>query len=190
MKVIKAVTWVVSSLVGLVLIGLGLVYALPGFDLYTVRSNSMRPAFAAGDVIIVAPAGFMEHELAPGQIITFQQDNKIVSHRIIAASVDGLTTQGDANNSLDSAPVLPAQVKGVFLFSIPNLGYVAAFVGTRQGWFLTIVVPGMLLVLWLAADIVKETLKLGKDETSEPDVRPLFLDEKKRFGLFRQRERL
>jgi signal peptidase I len=190
MKVIKLISWVVSALLGLALLGLGLIYILPGFDVYTVRSNSMQPVFSAGDVIIVAPPGFLGHTLKDGQIITYQSGENVISHRIVAVDGGLLTAQGDANKSPDPAPVDPAQVKGVFLFSIPSLGYVTGFVGTRQGWFLSIVVPGMLLVIWLAIDIFKETMKLGKEETSEPEVRPLFLNEKRIFGIFRQRERL
>jgi signal peptidase I len=190
MKVIKLITWVVSALLGVILLVLGLIFVLPGFDLYTVRSDSMQPSFRTGDMIIVAPPGFLGHELQDGQIITYQLGDYIISHRIVAIQGQSIITRGDANDSADTAPVIPSQVKGVFLFSIPSLGYVAGFVGSRQGWLLSIVAPGMLLVIWLAIDIVRETLKLGNEENSEPGVKPLFLNEKKRFGLFHQRQRL
>jgi hypothetical protein len=36
------------------------------------------------------------------------------------------------------------------------VGYVTRFIQTKTGWFITIIVPGALLTLWLVKDIVKE----------------------------------
>jgi hypothetical protein len=49
-----------------------------------------------------------------------------------------------------------SDVRGVYLFKIPSVGYVTNFIQTKTGWFLTIIIPGALLTLWLVKDIVKE----------------------------------
>jgi hypothetical protein len=67
-----------------------------------------------------------------------------------------LTTKGDAVENADPWDVTMSDVRGVFLFKLPSVGYVTSFIQTRTGWFLTIIIPGALLTLWLVKDIVKE----------------------------------
>jgi hypothetical protein len=38
------------------------------------------------------------------------------------------------------------------------VGYATRFIQTKVGWFITIIIPAMILVVWLAKDIVKEAL--------------------------------
>ena len=67
----------------LILIGLGLIYFLPDYDLYLVRSESMKPAVNMGDLIITGPVGGpINGEIQPGTIITYnhQKGNRIRSN--------------------------------------------------------------------------------------------------------------
>lgn len=138
----------------LILVGLGFIYFVPGYNLYLVRSESMEPSINMGDLIITGPAG----ELQEGKVITFDWHGELVTHRIYSVDETGITTKGDAVEDPDPWTVKPADVKGNYLFKIPWVGYVTRFVQTRTGWIITIIVPAMLLVGWLAKDIVKEAL--------------------------------
>lgn len=67
-----------------------------------------------------------------------------------------LVTKGDAAEDADPWAVSVSDVKGVYLFKIPYVGYMTSFIRTKLGWFLMIIVPAALLVGWLTRDIIKE----------------------------------
>jgi signal peptidase len=136
---------------------------LTGGASLTVLSGSMEPTIAPGDVAVVRGITPDEvcAEVGVGTVVAFlpwSGDPTLVTHRVVAKSVgtfdDGtrcrLTTQGDANTAPD-APISPAQVRGVLLYSVPLLGRVRELAGDHlQGLR---VVAGVLLLgvgLWSA----------------------------------------
>ena len=144
----------------LVLVGLGFIYLAPDYNLYKVRSGSMEPAIHVGDLIITGPIdGPLSSDVTPGTVITYEHKNETVTHRI--HSIDGavITTKGDAVEDPDPWTVEVSSIRGVYMFKIPFVGYLTNFIQTKTGWFVTILLPAMLLVLWLVKDIVKEALK-------------------------------
>jgi len=151
--------WLVSIVLSLVVAGLTFLYFSPGYDLRLVRSESMKPAINMGDLIITGPLnGPINGEIKPGTIVTYEYSKELITHRV--QSIDGTTlvTKGDAAEDTDSWSVTLSDVRGVYLFRIPYVGYVTSFVQTKLGWFLAIIIPGALLVGWLAKDIVKAAL--------------------------------
>jgi len=155
----KVFLWLVSIVLGLVVAGLTFLYFSPGYDLRLVRSESMKPAINMGDLIITGPLnGPINGEIKPGTIVTYEYSKELITHRV--QSIDGTTlvTKGDAVEDTDSWSVTLSDVRGVYLFRIPYVGYVTSFVQTKLGWFLAIIIPGALLVGWLAKDIVKAAL--------------------------------
>ncbi|MCL2466359.1 MAG: signal peptidase I [Micrococcales bacterium] len=124
-----------------VLVVLGVVVALAvvpkatGGTALTVLTGSMQPTLRPGDVIVVravAPADVCS-TIRPGDIVTFlpePDDPSLITHRVVAKSVgsfdDGTTcrlvTQGDANSAVDE-PISPNQVRGVFWYGLPKLGW-------------------------------------------------------------------
>ena len=155
----KVFLWLVSIVLGLVVAGLTFLYFSPGYDLRLVRSESMKPAINMGDLIITGPLnGPINGEIKPGTIVTYEYSKELITHRV--QSIDGktLVTKGDAVEDTDSWSVTLSDVRGVYLFRVPYVGYVTSFVQTKLGWFLAIIIPGALLVGWLAKDIVKAAL--------------------------------
>jgi signal peptidase len=130
----------------LILIGLGFIYFVPGYDLYLVRSESMTPAINMGDLIVTGP---VNGEVKEGDIITYELDDELVTHRVHSIG-DTIITKGDA--------VEDSSIQGLYLFKIPYIGYATKFIQTKVGWFITIIIPAMVLVAWLAKDIVKEAM--------------------------------
>ncbi|MBW0253971.1 signal peptidase I [Cellulomonas sp. PS-H5] len=135
----------VGTALALVLIGLVLSLAvvprLSGGASLTVLTGSMEPTFAPGDVIVVrgVDAADVCAEVGVGEIVTFfpePNDPALISHRVIGKTIgtfdDGtscrLVTQGDANSAVDE-PVSPEQVRGVFQYGVPKLGWVRQWVG-------------------------------------------------------------
>ncbi len=153
----KALTWVVIAVLGLVLACLAFLYFSPGYNLYLVRSESMRPTFNMGDLIITGPLNNpISGEVKPGTIITYEHNNELITHRVLSIESKTLVTKGDATEDADPWTVTFSDVKGIHLVKIPYVGYLTSFIQTKLGWFLAIIIPAALLVGWLAKDIVKE----------------------------------
>ena len=147
------------TVLGLVLAALVFVYVADGYDLYLVRSESMKPAINMGDMIITGPLnGPINGEVKPGTIIAYGYNKDLVTHRVESIDGTALVTKGDAVEDADPWPVTLSDVRGVYLFKIPYVGFVTHFIRTKLGWFLMIIIPAALLVGWLAKDIVKEAL--------------------------------
>jgi len=138
----------------LILLGLGFIYFLPGYGLYLVRSESMSPTINIGDLIITGP---VKGEAKEGDIITYDLSGELVTHRIHSIG-DFIVTKGDAVEDPDPWIVKESSIKGSYLLKIPYVGYATRFIQTKIGWFITIIIPAMALVIWLAKDIVKEAL--------------------------------
>ncbi|NND83964.1 MAG: signal peptidase I, partial [Acidimicrobiia bacterium] len=108
--VVAAGVWLWIALWGLAAGALAGIW--PGADAWLITSGSMSPALDAGDLVVTAPP-------EPGilydfpTVITYEQEGRIVTHRI-AEVVDGAyITKGDANRTDDMRPVQPEQVRGV-----------------------------------------------------------------------------
>ena len=89
-----------------------------GFSIFNISSGSMKETIQIDDIIIVKGV----EKLNKGDIITFFQDNQIVTHRIIEILDDGnFITKGDANNSKDSK-VYKENVIGKVIKIVPKGG--------------------------------------------------------------------
>jgi len=165
-KWIKRIGTGISIIIALAVAGLLFVHFMPGWGLYFVRSGSMVPTLNPGDLVITRPVG----EIRPNTIVTFEQNDAMVTHRVIELVEDGFRTKGDANEDADPDLLTAGRVQGTYLFKIPRLGYINSFVSDRRGWFIVIIIPTIILVLFIVKDILKETFKSGKKEIKGGDV--------------------
>ncbi|MCL1900063.1 MAG: signal peptidase I, partial [Promicromonosporaceae bacterium] len=93
----------------------------------TVLTGSMQPGIRPGDVVVSRPVN--PADLSVGDVITFQPtsgDPTLVTHRIVALNLVGgeletIITRGDANGANDP-PLVPEQVMGRVLYSVPLVG--------------------------------------------------------------------
>ena len=91
-------------------------------------------------------------DIKAGDTITFYspQSEKLTSHRVIAIEEGSsfyFRTKGDANEDSDNF-ILPAQnMVGKVCFHIPYLGYVTQFVKTPLGLLLTLLIPGLAIIV-------------------------------------------
>ena len=153
----KTFSWIVSIILGIALAGLAFLYFVPGYNLYLVRSESMKPAIHMGDLIITGPMnGLINGEVKPGTIVTYETSKELITHRVQSTDGEALVTKGDAVEDADPWPVTLSDVRGIYLFKVPFVGFLTSFIQTKIGWFLAIIIPAALLVGWLAKDILKE----------------------------------
>lgn len=118
------VGWIITSIIAVVIIWFSV--GLFPFHPSLVASGSMSPVMEAGDVVIIAklPADIIKE----GDVIQFRKEEKItVMHRVIEIQeTEGakyFITKGDANDEPDRDPVIPANVVGKLVLTIPKIGW-------------------------------------------------------------------
>lgn len=120
----------ILALLLMVVLLLGIAF---GYRPLVDRSDSMRPAIAAGDLLIthVEPAGSIHR----GAIVSFEDPalaGKLVTHRVIAIHRAGsrleFVTKGDANAAPESWSAPRDASIGVLLFRVPGIGRTIAWV--------------------------------------------------------------
>ena len=99
--------------------------SLFGYKAYRITTDSMSPSINTGDVIIVKKV--QEEKLQAGDVITFKQQDKVITHRITHIDEqDGkkqYTTKGDNNNLEDNEKIEYSEIEGENVLTIPKLGY-------------------------------------------------------------------
>lgn len=140
---------IVSALLGVVMVAMlalaaaavvvpKILGALP----LTVLTGSMEPTHSPGDVVVVQPVE--PEEIRVGDVVTFQpvsDDPTLVTHRVVGITwggdgIAGFVTRGDANGT-DDDPIVPDQVMGRVVYSIPLIGH-----ATNASWGPTAVTVG------------------------------------------------
>jgi signal peptidase len=124
-----------ATLAALVLI---LVPLVTGSQTYSVLTNSMKPSYGPGTLLVVKPTPFAE--LRVGDVVTYQLESErpeVITHRITSVAVDQqgnslLVTKGDNNDVADAAPVTEVQVRGKLLYAVPFAGYAAHWLGNQD----------------------------------------------------------
>lgn len=108
-----------------------------------VLSQSMHPAIHAGDLLLVTP---LEGEIRQGMIVTYRKGENLITHRVAANLGSRLLTKGDANERLDPYEVPLESVVGSPALIVPYLGFALAFLRTRLGWYLFVILPAALFI--------------------------------------------
>lgn len=163
-----------------------------GYDQYTeifgtaylgVQSNSMvgdgADNFARGDLIKIKTVSESEAKnFKVGDIISFR-DRTIVNgkyvintHRIIAVNGEegnptSYTTHGDNNPESMTETVLPSEVIGVFQSKSGGIGHVFLFMSTSAGFFVCVVLPTLLIVVYCAVNLILVIRKEKKVQTAD-----------------------
>jgi signal peptidase len=151
-KTILTITLVITVAV------IAYIYFADDYSVYIVKSDSMKPVFASGDLLVTGkPGAPFVPDIVPDQIVSFQHNGELVTHRIVSIDGDTVRTKGDAQEDIDPWTVSGlADIQGCYLFRIPYIGLVSVFLKTKVGWFVCVILPALCLVAFLIKDIVKE----------------------------------
>ena len=122
---------------------------LLGWQLQSVQSGSMTPAYPIGSLLVIGQidAGDVE----PGMAIAFEdprEPGRLVTHRVVRttpAETLQFVTQGDANASADPTPVPARLVRGRVLWGVSHLGSLLDWLQWPRSFVLLVVGPGILL---------------------------------------------
>jgi signal peptidase len=113
----------------------------------------MAPAIPLGALVAVAPTDPSSIEI--GDVVTIRADNgAVITHRVVeiddSESVVWLRLKGDANDSIDAAPVPFRMVVGTVTAIVPFAGYLVGALTLPSGvaavvaWFVA-----LSLAMWL-----------------------------------------
>lgn len=146
----KAGTVVLGILVCLLIIILGIqaynklivhdeTAGILGYNYKTVLTGSMEPAIPVGSIVITKEQSSYEME----DIISFQEEGAIITHRIISIDRERYITKGDANNVADTEEVQQKQILGKVILTIPLLGYLVMWLMSPVGIISLFIIIGI-----------------------------------------------
>ena len=146
----KAGTLVLGILVCLLIIILGIqaynklivrdeTAGILGYNYKTVLTGSMEPAIPVGSIVITKEQSSYEIE----DIISFQEEGSVITHRIISIDRERYITKGDANNVADTEEVQQKQVLGKVILMIPLLGYLVMWLMSPVGIICLFIIIGI-----------------------------------------------
>lgn len=156
-----------------------------GYEIMNVLSGSMEPEIRTGSVIAVRPGGDMSR-FAAGDVISFRSvdhPDMIITHRIVEVrkSDSGVqyVTKGDANDAQDPLPVPESHVIGEYAgITVPLLGYLFAFIKSKAGIILFMIVPGASLIISQFVSVWRMIAALDEGKERAEAIDPHHLSQK------------
>ncbi len=151
----------IARVLAMLVLGVGLsgLLGLLTSQVLIVRTGSMAPALQPGDAVVIGPAS---RPLAVGDIVTYQVQGRLITHRIAGVDGEAFITKGDANEAVDPWKVSPAEVRGSVLLRIPCAGYLLAFLRQPGGWFLFVLLPALAIIHGEAREVVTLLRQRGR----------------------------
>ena len=176
------VSWLLLLLMVGILAVMVIIPRLTGSTAYTVLTGSMEPTMPPGALIVVKPTP--NADLKVGDVITFQPvsgEPAVVTHRIEAIfyTVEGersIRTRGDANNVADPTLLVPEQIRGRVIYSVPYLGQVNSVInGQSRSILITVVASGLAVyAVWMVVGGIRDKRrKVGEDNKSRASELPV-----------------
>lgn len=102
------------------------------YTVFQIGSNSMSPTITTNDLIIVK----ITKNVDVDDVITFDDGNILVTHRVVSKTGHGFITKGDANNETDKQ-IATDQVVGKVVKILPNMGV----------WFKVLTTPKIIFLI-------------------------------------------
>jgi len=163
----QKISWFLSVLLGS-LIGIGAFFLLATngyldsrYRAYVVTSGSMAPTIEAGSVLISKS----EQNYTAGDVVTFKNGARIITHRIFKIKDNEIITKGDANEDPDFDVIPNSHIIGRKLISVPHVGYAIDFVKSPRGFVMLVIIPASIIVYEelknLGSEIRKKFGRLG-----------------------------
>ncbi len=160
-----AVLKIVVRILSYICYGIIGIYALICLPMVTgskpvvVLSGSMRPTYEVGTIIYYKPVS--KEEIHDNDIVTYEMNNTLVTHRVKRIVNGEFITQGDANNIEDGKAVPYEAIQGkVGGLAIPILGFGVQFINEHLWVF-------VILIAILIAEFLLSNIKSDKISVSE-----------------------
>ncbi len=176
-------------------VGVGNVF---GYTPFTIQSDSMKPAFETGDMIIAKEVKNV-NELKIGDVITYttvltDSEGRSIrgnnTHRILDivynhdGTINNFVTKGDAIDMEDTVPVTPDSILGKQINSgydengnlreglkIVGLGHALEFLQSRTGFMICIIIPLALFFIWQIYKLIMMFMEAKAEDIDEETKR-------------------
>lgn len=174
-KILKVIT--LNVLIILFIINLILSFEenthILGIYMFNIVSESMEPTLEINDVVIVQKCE--PSQLQIGDIITFGQDGRIISHRISDITKEKGTikfkTKGDNNKILDPDIIDSGQVYGKVLFKIKKIGKIINYIQNARGFVNIAIFAVIVYILVSLRDKQKNSRKIKRKKYEIKKIR-------------------
>lgn len=144
-----------------------------GIYMFNIVSESMEPTFYKNDLVIVKKCKMQN--LKKGDIITFKQDDRIISHRMIAITQENgefkFITKGDNNDIHDKETVEMKDVYGKVLFSVKKIGKFIHYIQNARGLINIVIFIIIIYVLISLRDNQKNSRKIKRKKYEIKKIR-------------------
>ncbi len=134
-------------------------------------SESMGDTIPINSVVVVKKEPHYNVDEIISYYAKIEEELVIVTHRITAISGNVYVTKGDKNFLEDRELVKPRLIIGRVIFVIPVLGRILNFSRTALGLYLSILLPGLIIIslemksiLFYSGIKIKNPLKKKKEE--------------------------
>lgn len=122
-------------------------YDIVGYRSYTVLSGSMEPTYYPGDVVIIKNKNRVN--LSVNDVVTFKEDDKIITHRISEIIDKGYITKGDNNELEDDNILAEEDIIGKVVFKIPKVGYIIEFLAKPYMIAVEMIILAVVILLYV-----------------------------------------
>lgn len=143
-----------------------------GIYMFNIVSESMEPTFYKDDLAIVKSCDV--EELKIGDIITFQQEDRIISHRILDITrkkgEKTFITKGDHNEVEDTEPVDTQNIYGKVVFVIPKIGKIVNYIQTVRG-FMNVCI--LIVIICIIVNFRDKTINNRKIKRKKYEIKKL-----------------
>jgi len=113
------VPWVLAGVAVAVAATVAVVLLLTGTRFLAIATPSMGTIAPVGTLVVAQP----QAHYGVGDIISFTENTRIITHRIVGDSAQGFITQGDLNGAPDGWRVTSADIIGKEVWLAPGLGF-------------------------------------------------------------------
>ena len=87
-----------------------------GYSFFEVRTGSMSGTMEIGDIIIVK----LTNDVKENDIVTYEKEQTLITHRIVEMQEGSIITKGDANNAEDD-PIIKSEIIGKVVHTFKNI---------------------------------------------------------------------
>lgn len=120
-----------------------------GYTAFEVVTGSMSNTINVGDVVLVE----ITKDVAENDIIVYESEDGIITHRLISINDDNLITKGDANNKEDE-PIKNEQVIGKVIKIMTGITI----------WRKVLFTPEVIILIIISITLIGVIMSLGDKE--------------------------
>ena len=143
-----------------------------GIYMFNIVSESMEPTFYKNDLAVLKSCEV--EKLEKGDIITFQQEDRIISHRIIGIIKENgekkFITKGDNNEVEDVEPIEMQNIYGKVEFIIPKIGKIVNYIQNVKGFINVLII---IVIICIAIDLRDNKINNRKIKRKKYEIKKM-----------------